>query len=37
MRRPAIRGASRLALFLNGVALALGLLALAAGVWIFYR
>lgn len=37
MRRPAIRGASRFALFLNGVALALGLLALAAGFWIFYR
>ena len=37
MRKPAIRGASKLALFLNGVALALALLALAAGFWIFYR
>ncbi len=36
-RRPAIRGASRLALFFNAVALVLGLLALAGGFWIFYR
>lgn len=36
-RRPAIRGASRLALLLNAIVLGLGLLAAAAGVWILRR
>lgn len=36
-RRPAIRGASRLAFFLNAVALGLAVLALAGSLWIFYR
>jgi len=36
-RRPQIRGASRLALLLNGVVLGLALLAGAAGIWILRR